>query len=135
MKAFFDTNILVYAFANDEAKRERAQRALAGGGVVSVQVLNEFANVLRKKQRQDWPRIEAALGVVAAWLASIRPLTIDTHGAALALARDHGFSFYDALIVAAALEARCDVLYSEHMQHGRVIDRLTIRDPFREGAP
>lgn len=136
MTAFFDTNILVYAFANDDAKRERAQQALAGGGIISVQVLNEFLHVLRLKQRQEWPRVEAALAVAEEWFgSSVRPLTRDTHRAALTLSRDDGIGIYDALIVAAALEAGCNVLYSEDMQDGRAFGRLTIRNPFRETAP
>jgi predicted nucleic acid-binding protein len=62
------------------------------------------------------------------------PLTADTHGIALGLARDHGFAFYDALILAAATESGCDILYSEDMQHDRVIGGLTIRNPFIESA-
>ena len=131
MTAFFDTNVLVYAFANDEAKRRRAQQILAAGGVISVQVINEFANVLRKKQRQEWPQIEAALAVVENWFEVVRPLTIDTHRSALALARDHRFSFYDALIVAAAVEAGCVELYSEDLQQGRRFGDLSIVDPFQ----
>ena len=135
MRAFFDTNVLIYAFANDDAKRERAQETLAIGGVVSVQVVNEFARVLRKKQRHEWPRIEAALAVAEKWFDSVRPLTLDTHHAALALAREAGIEICDALIVAAALEAGSDTLFTEDMQHGRAIDGLTIRNPFCEGPP
>jgi predicted nucleic acid-binding protein len=116
LTASFDTNILVYAFANDDAKRERAQQTLAIGGVISVQVLNEFVNVLRRKQRQEWPRIEAALVVVEKWFGSIRPLTLDTHRSAFTLARDDGIGIYDALIVAAALEGGCDTLFSDDCQ-------------------
>ena len=63
----------------------------------------------------------------------VRSLTADTHAKALALAREHGLAFYDALIVASAIEAGCDILYSEDMQHGRTIGGLTIRNPFIEG--
>ena len=61
------------------------------------------------------------------------PLTADTHAAALELAREHGFAFYDALIVVAAIEADCDILYSEDMQHGRAIGGLTIVNPLSRG--
>jgi predicted nucleic acid-binding protein len=65
-------------------------------------------------------------------LCRVEPLTVEAHDTALRLARDHGFSFYDAMIIASALHADCDVLYSEDLQHGRGIDRrLTIRNPFR----
>ena len=103
---------------------------LADGGVINVQVLNEFTNVLRKKQNQDWPIIEAALHSLRFRFPDIVPLTTDTHAAALGLAREHGFAFYDALIVASASDAGCDTLYSEDMQHNRTIGALTIRNPF-----
>jgi len=133
VSAFFDSNILIYAFSTD-ARRECALTAIAGGGVISVQVLNEFTNVLRKKQKQEWPAIEAALHSLRFRFPDIVPLTADTHAAAIGFAREHGLAFYDALIVAAAAEAGCDILYSEDMQHGRAIADLTIRNPFVEGA-
>jgi predicted nucleic acid-binding protein len=129
---FFDTNILVYAFL-DLAKREQALDLMASGGIISAQVLNEFTNVARRKRQRSWPDIENAVSVIRDRFPDIVPLTADTHAAALDLARDHGFAFYDALIVAAAIEAGCDVLYSEDLQHGRTIGGLTIRNPFIEG--
>ncbi|MEH2608080.1 PIN domain-containing protein [Bradyrhizobium sp. AZCC 1693] len=133
MSAFFDSNVLIYAFSTD-ARRERALAAIAGGGVISVQVLNEFTNVLRKKQKQEWPVIEAVLHSLRFRFPEIVPLTADTHAAALGLAREHGLALNDALIVAAATGAGCDTLYSEDMQHGRAIADLTIRNPFVERA-
>ena len=130
MTAFFDTNILVYAFANDEPKRRIAQQSLVLGGLISAQVLNEFTNVLRKKQALDWPQIEAALGVVERWFETVSPLTRETHRMAVDLARDHVISFYDALIVAAAIEADCDSLYSEDLQNGRRFGDCVVVNPF-----
>jgi predicted nucleic acid-binding protein len=66
----------------------------------------------------DWRQIEFALGLFRASLDDVVPVTLNTHAGALALARDHNLSFYDALIVAAAQEAGCDTLYTEDMQHG-----------------
>ncbi len=129
MRRFFDTNVLVYAFLDSE-KRERALEVLAQGGVISAQVLNEFTHVAHRKRRRPWPEIEAALGTLREWFGDIVPLTSVTHAAAVALARDHGFAFYDALIVAAALEGGCDTLFSEDMQHGRDVGGLTIVNPF-----
>jgi predicted nucleic acid-binding protein len=134
VNAFFDSNILIYAYSTDP-RRDRALAVVAAGGVISVQVLNEFTNVLRKKQKQAWPIIEAAVDSIRFQFPDIVPLTAEIHAAALGLARDHGFAFYDAPIVAAAIEAGCDILYSEDMQHGRAIGGLTIRNPFVEGAP
>lgn len=134
MTPFFDTNVLVYAFL-DVARRTRAVDLIASGGVISAQVLNEFTNVARRKRERDWADIERAVSVIRARFPEVMPLTADTHAAALGLARDHGLAFYDALIVASAIEAECDILYSEDMQHGRSIGGLTIVNPFIESAP
>jgi predicted nucleic acid-binding protein len=134
VSAFFDSNVLIYAFSTD-VRRQRALTTIAGGGVISTQVLNEFTNVLRKKQKQDWPVIEAAVQSIRFRFPDTAPLTADTHAAALALARDHTLAFYDALIIAAAIEAGCDTLYSEDMQHGRSIGGLTILNPFIGSTP
>ena len=129
MSAFFDTNILVYSFSEDE-KRDVALAVISDGGVISIQVLNELTNVLRKKQKRDWPTIERALSVMKLHFPDIVPLTAGLHEAALPLARDHGLTIYDGLIVAAAMEAGCETLFSEDFQHGRVFGRVTIKNPF-----
>lgn len=134
MRAFFDSNILIYAYSTD-IRREPALNALAGGGAISAQVLNEFTNVLRKKQQQDWPVIEAAVQTIRFRFPDIAPLTADTHAAALALARDHSIAFYDALIVASAIETGCDTLYSEDLQRDRSFGGLTIVNPFLGKMP
>jgi predicted nucleic acid-binding protein len=129
LRPFLDTNILVYAVSNDRRQRS-AQELLAAGGTISVQVLNEFTNVLLNKLRKRWPDIEAALEDICAVLEPATPLTVATHQTARTLARDHGLSFYDALIAAAALEAGCDTLLSEDMQDGRIVPGLRIVNPF-----
>ncbi len=133
MKAFFDTNILVYAATSDTKKRQAAY-CLGVGGIISVQVLNEFVHVARRKLRHDWPQIELALGIFRASLDGIVPVTLDTHTDAVSFAREHSLAFYDALIVAAAIEAGCDTLFTEDMQHGRKFGGLTIVNPFMESA-
>ncbi|KJC51386.1 PIN domain-containing protein [Bradyrhizobium sp. LTSP857] len=129
MSAFFDTNILVYA-QQTGTKATISQDLIEQGGTISVQVLNELANVLRKKQGRNWRDIELLFDDIDDTLDPALPLTVKTSRAALALVRDDGFAFYDALIVAAAIEAGCDILYSEDMQHGRSIGGLTIVNPF-----
>jgi predicted nucleic acid-binding protein len=129
-KPFLDTNVLVYAFAVGDRRSETAEALVAAGGVISVQVLNEFVNVSRRKLGRDWAEIESATGVLRVLLDPPLPLTLELHETAVVLARDHGFAFYDALIVAAASRAGCVTLYSEDMQHGQTIDGLTIRNPF-----
>jgi predicted nucleic acid-binding protein len=134
VSAFFDTNILVYA-QQTGAKADRARALFAGGGKLSVQVLNEFTAVSRSKQRRDWREITEAITDVLAMVDPPLALTYDLHATARALAEDHGLAFYDALIVAAAVEAGCDTLFSEDMQHGRSIGGLAIINPFLESAP
>ena len=129
MKAFFDTNVLVYAFL-DLDKRQAALEALSQGGLISSQVLNEFTHVARNKRQRSWLEIETAISVIRMQFPEIIPLTAETHAAAVGLARDHMLSFYDALIVAAAVEAGCDTLYSEDLQDGRGIGGLSIINPF-----
>lgn len=128
---FFDTNVLVYATAKDDARAVTAITLLAAGGVVSVQVLNEFASVARRKLKWSWAEVTSALLTFRALLKPPLPVSLKTHEAALVIARRDGLNVHDALIVASALEARCNTLLSEDMQDGRVIDgSLTIRNPF-----
>lgn len=134
MSASFDTNIIIYAFTAGP-KQTPARMAIANGGIISVQVLNEFVNVMRKQRRTTWPEIEDALQVIRGQFSQVVPIADDTHTAAIMLARDHGFSFYDALIAASAIVAGCDTLWSEDMQHSRTIGGLTIRNPFIESLP
>ena len=134
MSAFFDTNILVYA-QQTGGKANRARALFASGGKLSVQVLNEFTAVSRRKQRRDWRAIAEAIDDVLTVVDPPLTLTHDLHTAARELAEEHGISFYDALIVASAIEAGCDTLFSEDMQHGRSIGGLAIINPFLESAP
>lgn len=129
---FFDTNILIYAFTTGDRRCASAEALLAEGGVIGVQVLNEFTNVARSKLRWDWPQLDAALEVIAELMEPARPLTTDIHAHALKLARTSTLSFYDALIIAAAADAECSVLFTEDMQHGRKFGGVTIQNPFRE---
>ena len=130
--SFLDTNILVYAVAEHDPRLDIASSIVAEGGTISVQVLNEFANVLSRKWKWSWPDITMAVSNVLTLCAPPVPLTVAVHDRALALATRGSFSFYDALIIAAALEAGCTTLLSEDMQDGQVIEqKLTIRNPFR----
>jgi predicted nucleic acid-binding protein len=131
-KAFFDSNVLIYAMVSGDSRRERAQQLVAQGGVISVQVLNEFVAVARRKMRMPWENVIEALGAVRILFPSPVSITLDTHEAALKIAQQYGFGIYDAQIAASALEANCSTLYSEDLQDGQVVDeRLTIRNPFR----
>jgi predicted nucleic acid-binding protein len=130
-KRFLDTNVLIYAFAESEAKAEAAEAALRAGGVVSVQVLNEFTHVCSRKLKLSWVEIEERRAVIKLLVSEITPITLALHDAAVDLARAHQFSFYDALIVAAAQSSGCTVLLSEDLHHGWASDGLRIENPFR----
>jgi predicted nucleic acid-binding protein len=129
---FFDTNVLIYAFAAGDRCSARAESLLAEGGVIGVQVLNEFTNVARRKLGWDWPQVQAALGVITELTGPPLPLTADIHTQAVKLARDSSLPFYDALIVAAAADAGCRALLTEDLQHGRKFSGVTIQNPFLE---
>lgn len=134
-RRFLDTNVLVYAFASGDRRSARAEALLAEGGVIGVQVLNEFTNVARRKLDWSWEQVEAALAVIDELVGPARPLTAAIHAQAVGIARDHGLSFYDALIVAAASEAECQVLCSEDLQHGQRFGSLVVSNPFHTPPP
>lgn len=128
----FDTNILIYAFAAGDRRSAKAEALVAEGGVIGVQVLNEFTSIARRKLGWEWPQLEAALAVVAELMGPARPLTTAIHSHALKLARANTLSFYDALVVAAAADAGCRVLLTEDLQHGRKFGGVTVENPFLE---
>lgn len=131
-RRFIDTNVLIYAFANGDPRGMRAEQLLADGGIIGVQVLNEFTSVMRRKLARSWKDIEDALGVIEVLLGPAQPLTAAIHAGAVALARAHSLSFYDALIVAAAADAGCNTLLSEDLQHGRHFGTVRVQNPFQE---
>ena len=130
-KSFFDSNVLIYAMVSGDSRRERAQQLAAQGGVISVQVLNEFVAVARRKMRMPWKDVIEAIDAIRILFPSPLAITIDTHQRALKIARQYGFGIYDAMIASSALETNCSTLYSEDLQDGQVIvETLTIRNPF-----
>jgi predicted nucleic acid-binding protein len=131
--SFFDTNVLLYLFSNDPVKADRAEALLRDGGMISVQVLNELTHVARRKMRMTWSETRSLLAMLRG-LLTVQPLTLEIHETGLALAERYGLSTYDAMIAAAALEAGCETLWSEDMQHGMALsERLQIANPFRPG--
>ncbi len=128
-KAFFDTNVILYLVSDDAENSRRSQDLMTMGGVVSVQVLNEFTSVVRRKQSMPWDDVHRVLdGLRLA--CSIVPLTEDTHVRALRYAERNQLHICDANIIAAAALAGCATLYSEDMHDGLVIDGVTIRNPY-----
>lgn len=129
--AFLDTNVLVYLLSADTRKADIAEALVAAGGIVLVQVLNEAVAVARRKLALPWAEIQAWLAAVRA-CCRVAPLTEAEHGLALDLAARHGLAWYDALIVASALQSGAGTLLTEDLQHGqRFGGRLRVVDPFR----
>jgi len=129
---FLDSNILVYAFTTDP-RAVRAQALLQRGCIISVQGLNEFANVAKRKLGMTWAEIRDALSAIRTICRTIVPMDVETHDDAIRIAERYGYGFFDALMIASALRADCGTLWSEDMQDGLVIDRrLRIANPFRK---
>jgi len=127
---FFDTNILLYLFSGEHSRADRAESVILSGGVISVQVLNEFASVAYRKLKLSYTEIRESLGVVRA-VCKVQAVTVEVHEQGLFIAERYGYALYDSLIIAAALQADCSVLYSEDLQHGQEIEgRMTIANPF-----
>lgn len=135
MSAFLDTNILIYAAAQQDTRSAVARDLLRRRCMISVQVLNEFAAVAHRRLGKPWGEINRALGAIRALCPPPLPITLDAHRLALRIAERTGYRFYDAMILASALEGGCGTVYSEDMQHGqRIENALTIINPFRDPA-
>lgn len=128
-EVFFDTNVLLYLLSGDPAKAGRAEALLAEGGTISVQVLNEFASVCRRKLGLDLADVRAFVETFQA-VCEVVPVDLPLHENGVAIAYRHQISVYDGLIVAAALRAGCRTLFTEDLNHGQRVDGLVIVNPF-----
>ena len=127
---FLDTNILLYLLSRDEEQAACVETIVSNGGIISVQVLNEFASVASRKLGMTYAEIREYLVTIRV-ICDVRPLTVETHLLGLDMAERYGFSFYASLIVSSALLSDCTTLYSEDMQHGQKIEnRIVIVNPF-----
>lgn len=127
---FFDTNLLLYLFSSSPEKADTVETLLSEGGTISVQVLNEFAAVARRKLQMTFAEISETVDTLTQTLKVV-PLTLDVHRRGLQLAERYGYSVYDAMILAAALESGCKQLLTEDLQHQqRVESMLEIINPF-----
>jgi predicted nucleic acid-binding protein len=127
---FLDTNVLVYANSLGDHRSATARQLLFDGGVVGVQVLNEFASVARAKLGLTWAEVQEAVENIVILCPNPRPMSFETHLRALGFSKRYGFSIWDGLIVAAAAEARCSKLLTEDLQHGQVVEGVRIENPF-----
>ncbi|WP_341214313.1 PIN domain-containing protein [uncultured Limimaricola sp.] len=127
--SFFDTNVILYLL-DDGGKCDQAEALLTQGGTISVQVLNEALVNCRRKARMDQGEAQEFLHGIRQ-LCQIRNLDLHTHDVGVALQERYNFSVYDSMIVAAALIADCETLWSEDMHDGLLVEgRLRIRNPF-----
>ena len=126
---FLDTNILLYTLDSKDRRYETAVRLVDAGGVISVQVLNEFVNSTWNKLRFPYAKSAEFLSTFKITLRVV-PVTLETQEHALKIAMTNKIGIYDANIVAAAELAGCDVLYTEDMNHGQKFGRVSIVNPF-----
>jgi predicted nucleic acid-binding protein len=129
VEPFFDTNVLLYLLSGNQAKAERTQTLLEAGGVISVQVLNEFASVALGKKAVNFREVREILSILRA-VCVVKPLDVETHERGLDVAERYKFSIYDSMIIAAGLQAGCSILYTEDLSSGQRIEQLTISNPF-----
>ena len=126
----FDTSVLLYLLSDDTVKADRVETLLGARGVISVQVLNEFAVVALRKLQMPLHEVREILDTIRA-VCTVEPITVDAHDRGLAVFERYRFSFYDSILVATALISGAKTLYSEDLQHGQVIDKqLRVTNPF-----
>ncbi len=136
MTAFVDTNVLIYSVSDapeNAHKRRRAQELLDGGDLAfSLQVLQEFYYQATRPTRPDRIEHEQALELITAWRRfPVQETTLALLDRGFELRRRHRFSFWDSMIVAAARAQGCDVLWTEDMDDGRIVEGMRVANPFR----
>ncbi len=127
---FVDSNVLLYIVEKHEVKAAKAIALLDQRPTISVQVLNEIVNVSRKKFKLDWQAVGTALELITD-SCEVLPVNLGVHVKAVETAEANLLNIYDANLVAAAELSGCDILYSEDMNDGQRIGRVTIRNPFK----
>ncbi|MBO9561570.1 MAG: PIN domain-containing protein [Niastella sp.] len=130
---FLDSNILVYSYSNSEIQKQEIARQLIAdnNSFISTQVLQELCNIITRKFNFTYE--QAAIAIKESCQNNCLHInSADTLIYACQIARKYSFSLYDCLIISAALESHCSILYSEDLQHGQAIEgKLTIKNPFR----
>ena len=137
MACFVDTNILLYAKLTDQnsiPKRHVAEGILQRPDCIfSVQVMQEFYVQATRVNRPGGIDHDRAVELIQSWSRfQVRDLTIDVLAAALDITARYHFSYWDSAIIAAALIAKCDILFTEDLHHGQIIDGLKIVNPFKD---
>ena len=130
-KIFFDTNTLLYLLSSDSKKADWVSSNLQQSNVISVQVLNEFTSASLRKINISHAELDEFLDLFTS-IFNVMKLDMETFNTGLMISRQYGYQHYDSMIIAAALEAGCERLYSEDMQHRQIINKkLQIVNPFQ----
>ena len=128
--SFFDTSVLLYLLSNDTVRADRIETLLSARGVISVQVLNEFAVVALRKLKMPLNEVREILDTIRA-VCAVESITVETHDRGLAIFERYRFSLNDSMLVATALISGAKILYSEDLQYGQIIDdQLRVTNPF-----
>ena len=137
-KVFIDSNVIIYAYSHSEQEKQRVARKIIKKNytVISTQVLQEVSNTLGRKYKLDYFSIKETLQECIYSNNEVYVNQQQTILKACDIAERYQFSFYDSLIISATLESKCNILYSEDLQHNQIIDGvLTIVNPFIENIP
>jgi predicted nucleic acid-binding protein len=131
-KIFLDTNVVVYLYSNDEPEKKATAMALfeQTSPIISTQVLSELANTLRRKFNLSYEVIGETIQEVQNACVVV-PVLPETIVQALIFAKKYQYAYYDSLILASALAADCDTLFTEDLHHEQIVEKaLIIRNPF-----
>ena len=132
-RAFVDSNVILYLMSDDVAKAERARTLFYDDSLaltISTQVVGEVVNVARRKSPESWARLRRLVD----WLhrsTEILTVSLDDQRRAFDVAEATGYSWWDSQLLAVAARAGAEIVYTEDLQHGRVVGPLAIVDPFR----
>ena len=129
-RLFADSNIVLYALGDDSSKRQAAWQILFERPVISVQVLNECSNILVKKRKVDKAKVGGIMQDILCF-TTVEAIGFPEVEAAWRLMERYRYSYFDSLILASALRAGCQTVYSEDMQHGQTIEgKVIVTNPF-----
>jgi len=134
MEAFLDTNIIIYAYSEDEIEKANIANKIINEYqcFISTQVVNEVSNVFFKKFNLSSQEVLSVVEELERFLTIIQ-FDIDTIKYAYKIKDKYKFSYFDSLIIATALNHNCQILYTEDMQHNQIIeDKLKIINPFED---
>ncbi|MDR1689212.1 MAG: PIN domain-containing protein [Clostridiales bacterium] len=131
---FLDTNVIIYLYSEDEDSKRQAVYNLLDEHIciTSTQVFNESSNIWFKKYCLSKTHIKKYLNEIEAVCDEVTVIQRKTIDYALDIKERYGFSYYDCLMLASALEGNCGIIFSEDMRDGQIIEgRLKISNPFK----